>query len=190
MNSTRAPLLSPVPSRPRVAYDGALFPYLSANLDFSGDAALSGLFEETLGDDDLENAADFSNAIVPSAVIEENGELIGVVGATTQILANITSPGGVDVKGTETDNMQLLAQQLQPYIDDLIAQGVNKIIVMSHLQQIELEQALAPLLEGVDIILAAGSNTRLSDADDELVAFDGHQHVSEGDIRSSLEPNS
>jgi 2',3'-cyclic-nucleotide 2'-phosphodiesterase (5'-nucleotidase family) len=70
--------------------------------------------------------------------------------------------------------MVLLAAQLQPVIDDLIAQGVDKIIVMAHLQQIGFEQALAPLLTGVDIILAAGSNTRLGDADDVPVSFPGH----------------
>lgn len=45
---------------------------------------------------------------------------------------------------------------------------------MSHLQQISNEQALAPLLRGVDIILAAGSNTRLGDSNDQAVAFPGH----------------
>lgn len=164
---------------PAGAYEGTLFPYLSANLDFSGDSSLNPLFTETL-DGDLEKASDLSGRIVPSAVIEENGELIGLVGATTQVLSTLTSLGGVKVKGTNANDMALLAQQLQPYIDELRAQGVNKIIVMSHLQQIELEQALAPLLEGVDIILAAGSNTRLSDADDELVAFNGHPPVSQG----------
>ena len=161
-------------------YDGALFPYLSANLDFSGDSNLLPLFVETLGDDDLEFARDLSNTIVPSAVIEEGGELIGLVGATTQVLGSLTSLGGVTVEGPDANDMQALADILQPYIDDLMAQGVNKIIVMSHLQQIELEEALAPLLEGVDIILAAGSNTRLSDEDDDLVAFPGHEAASEG----------
>ena len=76
----------------------------------------------------------------------------------------------------------LLAQQLQPIIDELIAEGVNKIILQSHLQQIANEQLLATMLRGVDIILAAGSNTRLADADDELVAFPGHEAVGGGHL--------
>lgn len=164
---------------PSGAYAGTLFPYLSANLDFAGDSALNPLFTETL-DGDLEFADDLSGRIVPSAVIEENGELIGLVGATTQVLSTLTSTGGVNVDGTNQNDMELLAAQLQPYIDELRDQGVNKIIVMSHLQQIELEQALAPLLEGVDIILAAGSNTRLADGDDELIAFPGHDATAQG----------
>ena len=82
-------------------------------------------------------------------------------------------PTGPGANG-EFDNMQLLAQQLQPIIDELIAEGVNKIIVQSHLQQIQNEKLLATLLKGVDIILSAGSDTRLADADDVLVAFPGH----------------
>ncbi len=168
--------------RPAGTWVGAQFPYLSANLDFSGDAVLNPAFTETLGVNGLEEASSLNGRIAPSAIITENGERIGLVGVTTQLLEQISSPTGTEVKGFpggagangETDNMQLLAIQLQPYIDDLLAQGVNKIILMSHLQLIGNEQALAPLLAGVDIILAAGSNTRLGDADDEAVAFPGH----------------
>jgi len=81
---------------------------------------------------------------------------------------------GFNGDGSERDDMALLASQLQPVIDDLISQGVNKVILMAHLQQIGNEQALAPLLRGVDIILAAGSNTRLGDRNDQAMAFPGH----------------
>lgn len=157
----------------------AAFPYLSANLDFSGDTAISGRYQETVGVGGLEDAATLARKIVPSAVVQKGGETIGLVGATTQILETISSTGGVEVKGfagdgSEANDMALLASQLQIVIDDLRSQGVNKIVLMAHLQQIALETALAPLLEGVDIILAAGSNTRLGDADDVAVAFPGH----------------
>ncbi|MBR0680987.1 bifunctional metallophosphatase/5'-nucleotidase [Roseomonas eburnea] len=157
----------------------AAFPYLTSNLDFSGDGALSGRYTDTTATAGLENAAGLAGRIVPSAVVEKGDELIGLVGVTTQILEAISSTGGVEVEGfagdgSETNDMALLAAQLQPVIDDLIAQGVNKIVLMAHLQQIDFEQQLAPLLSGVDIILAAGSNTRLGDADDEAVEFPGH----------------
>jgi len=158
---------------------GAQFPYLSANLDFSADEDLNPRFTNTTAAAGLEEASAQKGKIVPSAVVTKNGEKIGLVGATTQIIEKISSTGGVEVKGfsgdgSEVDNMVLLASQLQPVIDDLISQGVNKVILMSHLQQISNEQALAPLLRGVDIILAAGSNTRLGDSNDQAVAFAGH----------------
>ncbi|WP_372621870.1 choice-of-anchor I family protein [Falsiroseomonas sp.] len=157
----------------------AAFPYLSANLDFSADGAISGRYQETVGLGGLEDAAGLARKIVPSAVLNKGGQLIGLVGATTQIVETISSTGGVEVKGfagdgSEDNDMALLASQLQIVIDDLRDQGVNKIILMAHLQQIAFEVALAPLLEGVDIILAAGSNTRLGDANDVPVAFPGH----------------
>ncbi|MCS5700310.1 esterase-like activity of phytase family protein [Cyanobium sp. FGCU-52] len=158
---------------------GAQFPYLSANLDFSADTDLNPRFTNTVGVGGLEEASSQKGRIVPSAVVTKNGEKIGLVGATTQIIEQISSTGGVEVKGfsgdgSERDDMALLASQLQPVIDDLINQGVNKVILMAHLQQIGNEKALAQLLRGVDIILAGGSNTRLGDSNDQAVAFPGH----------------
>ncbi|WP_270935552.1 choice-of-anchor I family protein [Falsiroseomonas oryzae] len=162
--------------------DDALFPYLSANLDFTADGELASRYQETVGQGGLETAAALaaqSRSIAPSAVVRFGDEIVGLVGATTQILESISSTGGVEVKGfagdgSEANDMALLAAQLQPVIDDLRIQGVDKIVLMAHLQQIAFEQALAPLLSGVDIILAAGSNTRLGDANDVPVAFPGH----------------
>ncbi len=156
---------------------GAQFPFISANLDFSGDSDLNSLYRDTTATAGLEAATALKGKIVPSAILNENGAKIGLVGATTQILESISSPSGTKVKDTDSvrsDDMELLAAQLQPVIDDLIAQGVNKIILMAHLQVIANEKLLARKLSGVDIILSAGSNTRLGDADDTAVAFPGH----------------
>jgi 2',3'-cyclic-nucleotide 2'-phosphodiesterase (5'-nucleotidase family) len=167
------------------AWSGAKFPHITANLDFSGDSALSTRFTEVALDGpvtQIPNASTQHGKIVPSAVIVKGGQKIGLVGVTTQLIKSISSPSGTEVKGFpggtgangETDDMDLLASQVQPYIDELTAEGVNKIILLSHLQQITNEQSLASKLRGVDIILAAGSNTRLGDADDLAVEFPGH----------------
>lgn len=166
---------------------GANYALVSANLDVSGDAALRNIADRTLGgaaanDFIFDNASTLKGKIVPATVVEKGGERIGIVGATTQILEAISSPTGTEIKGFpfgpgangETDNMLLLAMQLQPIIDQMRADGINKIILQSHLQNIANEKQLATLLKGVDIILAAGSNTRLGDADDEAQAFPGH----------------
>jgi uncharacterized protein YjiK/phosphodiesterase/alkaline phosphatase D-like protein/2',3'-cyclic-nucleotide 2'-phosphodiesterase (5'-nucleotidase family) len=155
------------------------FPYLSSNLDFSGDAGISARYQETVGVGGLEEASSVKNKIVPSCVVTKGTQKIGLVGVTTQIIEAISSTGGVEVKGfvgdgSEMDNMVLLASQVQPVINELKSQGVNKIILMAHLQQIANELMLAPMLTDVDIILAAGSNTRLGDANDVAVAFTGH----------------
>jgi len=160
-----------------VRWLGSQFPYLSANLDFSGDDNLSGLFTEDILPntafqslpDDLDAAAD-APKIAPSTTIEVNGELIGVVGATTPLLETISSPGDTSIKdpGAGTNDMAALATILQPVVDDLIAEGINKIVLTTHLQQITLEQELIPLLSGVDISIAGGSDTLLANDDDVL----------------------
>jgi len=91
-----------------VRYLGAQFPYLSANLDFSADPNLASRFTNqilpnTAYDADLSNLTATRNAprIAPATIIEQGGEQIGVVGATTQVLASISSPGGVTVIGPD-----------------------------------------------------------------------------------------
>lgn len=130
----------------------------------------------------IPEASSLKGKIVPAAVITEGGEKIGIVGVTTQILETISSPSGTEIAGFpggtgangEVDDMDLLAAQLQPIIDEMIAEGVDKIILQSHLQVIGNEIELAGKLKGVDIILSAGSNTRMGDADDAAVEFPGH----------------
>lgn len=166
---------------------GAQYALVSANIDVSGDSAIRGIADQTLGgaaanDFIFDEASTLKGKIAPATVVTKGGEKIGIVGATTQILEAISSPTGTEIKGFpfgpgangETDNMLLLAMQLQPIIDQMRADGINKIIVQSHLQNIANEKQLATLLKGVDIILAAGSNTRLGDADDQAEAFPGH----------------
>ncbi len=162
-----------------VRWAGAQFPYLSANLDFSDDDNLSGLFTSEILDStdfraDLTNldAAADAPAIAPATVIERDGELIGVVGATTPSVGSISSTGGVQVLGTTTNDINVLASILQPTIDQLRARGINKIVTLTHLQQFQLEQQLVPQLRGVDVAIAGGSDTLLADETDRLRAGD------------------
>jgi 2',3'-cyclic-nucleotide 2'-phosphodiesterase (5'-nucleotidase family) len=154
---------------------GAQFPYLSANLDFSASSLNSRYTDAVISSSNFEtdvtnpSTANNINKVAPATIIEVGGDSVGIVGATTQLLATISSPGDVTVKGNPTgNNMVQLASVLQPYIDSLTNKGVNKIIVASHLQQFALEQQLAGLLNDVDIILAGGSDFRLADNDDVL----------------------
>lgn len=138
-------------------YAGALFPYLSANLVFNNNP--DGIRDSEIAADGSE-AADIPNKIAKSAVITIGGEKIGLVGATTTRLKSISSPGDfVDVLGgTDAASDQVSAAVLQPVVDALIAQGINKVILLAHLQQVQNEYELAGQLRGVDIIIAGGSH--------------------------------
>lgn len=154
----------------------AKFPILSANLDYSSDSVVRGLVTEG-----GQAASSIGGKFAPSAVITQGDERIGLIGATTQMLERISSPTGTEMEGfpkagedgdgQEVDNMALLAGQLQAEIDLLLEQGINKIILNSHLQDLANEKELVTLLKGMDIILAAGSHTAMGDANDE--AFSG-----------------
>ncbi|MGE0142723.1 MAG: bifunctional metallophosphatase/5'-nucleotidase [Planctomycetota bacterium] len=156
---------------------GAQFPYLSANLDFSGDAPLSGLYTPNIRpstdfESPLSNLpqAVLAPKLAPATIVNQGGQSFGVVGATTPLVASISSTGGVTVRnpGAGTNDMAALALILQPTIDQLQNLGIDKIVLVTHLQQIALEQQLVPLLRGVDIAIAGGSDTLLADATDRL----------------------
>lgn len=152
-------------------YVGAAFPYLSTNLDFNADSNL-----DTLVIDDGKTATEGAGKLAGSATVEIGGETIGLVGASTPILASITSTGGIgvapDVFTMDATGYDALAARIQPAVDALTARGIDKIVVLAHMQQIAIEKALATRLNDVDIIIAGGSNTLLADGNDVLRAGD------------------
>ena len=144
-------------------YTGALFPYLSGNLDFTGDENLAGLVVP-----DGQEAMLVGGSLARSAVVTVGGQRIGVVGATTPTLASITGAGAIAVAPEDIFDVDALAAIIQGAVDELVDQGINKVILLSHMQRINIEQALSTRLENVDIIVAGGSNTLLADQTDRL----------------------
>jgi 2',3'-cyclic-nucleotide 2'-phosphodiesterase (5'-nucleotidase family) len=148
-------------------YPGTAFPYLSGNLNFATDSNLAGLVVP-------DGQAPQANSITSSVVFDVNGQKVGVVGATTPSLKAISSPGNVGIAPTAFSStptpaeLDALAAEIQSDVDALIAAnpGLNKVILLAHMQQLSIEQALAERLRHVDIIMAGGSNTRLLDSDD------------------------
>lgn len=150
------------------AYQGTLFPYLSTNLNFAGDASLRGLVVP-------DGQAPRPNSIAKSTVLTVDGERIGVIGATTPTLPTISSPGqGIIVTpqpfaGTPTpEQLDALAQIIQTEVNNLTNAGINKIVLLAHMQQLFIERELAKRLSDVDIIIAGGSHTLLADQNDRL----------------------
>ncbi len=144
-----------------VTYAGTQFPYLSANLDFSANEDLSEFVVPAA-------QAPEPNSITDSVVFEVGGERIGVIGATTPQLPSISSPGTVRVLPMQQDDIEGLAEIVQAEIDVLTGEGVNKVILLAHLQQLQNEIDMAGLLQGVDVIIAGGSDTLLANEDDRI----------------------
>lgn len=154
---------------------GTNYPYLSCNLNFAPDTLNALVVPSFLPPQ--------PRKITGSVVFTVGGQLIGVVGATTPTLRSISSPGNVTASPQPFENvptgtqLDALAAVIQTEVNALIAAnpGMNKVILLAHMQQISIEFALADRLRNVDIIVAGGSNTRLFDNNDRIRAGDSNQ---------------
>jgi uncharacterized protein YjiK/2',3'-cyclic-nucleotide 2'-phosphodiesterase (5'-nucleotidase family) len=164
------------------AYPGAQFPFITTNLTFAADSSLRGIADATLGgtatnDFAGKEAAVIKGKIAPYTVVTKGGEKIGIVGATTYDLLSKTSPNGTVPKDDgipTTDDLQEVAAYIQTAVNALKALGVNKIVLVDQLDTIERNKALAPLVSGIDVMVAGGGHERLGDATDQAVGFNGH----------------
>jgi 5'-nucleotidase / UDP-sugar diphosphatase len=154
---------------------GTNFPYLAANLDFSTDPSLRGLVTP-----DGQNATAARGRLARSAIVTTaDGTRVGVVGAVTPGLGSISSIGKITVlppnQPVDRPNLAALAATIQPSVDALTRQGIDKIVLLSHMQQFSVEFGLAPLLRNVDVIIAGGSHSVFADPDDRLRTGDQSQ---------------
>ena len=113
----------------------ANFPFISSNLDVTPEPALR-RFAGT--------------RVLSHTIIEKGGTKIGLVGATTPKISYISSPGKVAIKP--------LRESLQSATDALRADGVDIIVALTHLQNIEEEKELASQINGIDVFIAGGGD--------------------------------
>ena len=119
-------------------------PFLSANVDFTEEPDLQALVDQGL--------------IAASTVVETGGERIGVVGAVTPMLANISSPRNAVVSD--------VLPAVSAAVDGLESQDVDQIILVSHLQDVAEEIELTGMLSGVDVVIAGGGDDLLANEGD------------------------
>ena len=94
-----------------------------------------------------------------------NGWVIGLVGATTPMLRTVSKPSD-DVEIVDT--IEEVLAKVQEQVARLKADSVDTIVLLSHLQDVRLEQKLIELgLTDVDVIIAGGG--------DNLMANPGHR---------------
>lgn len=115
--------------------DGLNFPVVTSNVDFSASEILAG-------------------KVQPWVILDVNGQQIGIVGLVTPETPILSSPGDELVFNSD------LVSATQTAVDELTAQGVNKIILVTHVGlQADLEVAAAT--SGVDVIVGGHSHTLL-----------------------------
>ena len=164
------------------AWVGAQFPFITANLNFSADSSLRGLADATIGGTASnafagKEASNIKGKIAPYTVITEGGEKIGIVGATTYELLTKSSPNGTvprDDGNPSTDDLQEVAAYIQAAVNALTSLGVNKIVLVDQLDTLSRNQLLAPMVYGVDVMIAGGGHERMGDSTDTAASFNGH----------------
>ncbi len=134
-------------------------PFVSANLD--------------VGDEPKLNRLKRQDRIVKRVIVREGGHRIGVIGATTPNLPFISSPRDVRVRQNVAGIVNRQANQLE-------RRGVDIIILISHLQSVEEDLALAPLLSGIDVMIAGGGDELLADPDDGDLLIPGDEAIVAG----------
>ncbi|MGH2948941.1 MAG: bifunctional metallophosphatase/5'-nucleotidase [Solirubrobacteraceae bacterium] len=127
-------------------------PFLSANLDVSGEPRLQALAEQ--------------GRIAPSTIVKRRGEKIGVIGLTTPLLPIISSPRDVEVSDDLADIVNTEARRLD-------RRRVDIVVLSSHLQGIDSERELVSQLRGVDAVIGGGGDELLAGPGDVLVPNGG-----------------
>lgn len=115
-------------------------PVLSANVRFGAGSAL--------------NTARAPGYVSPSTVVERGGQKIGIIGLT--IAGKTKASSSPDADTTFEDE----ATAAQREIDALRAQGINKIVLMSHIGY-DYDRQIVPRLSGVDVVVGGDSHTLL-----------------------------
>ena len=95
--------------------------------------------------------------LLPYTVLERGGERIGIIGIT---IADKTRNSSRPDPGTRFLDELATAQR---YIDQLSSEGINKIILLTHIGYAR-DLALARQLRGVDVIVGGDSHTLLGDS--------------------------
>ena len=131
-------------------------PFLSANLDFSREPGYAELVD---ADGLVEPPVEDGRVVGRSMVVTDaaTGARFGLVGATTPGLPVISVPRNVQV----TPDLATTAAAVQAEVDRLLARGINRIVLVSHLQSVTHDIQLVGLLSGVDIAVAGGGDELL-----------------------------
>jgi 5'-nucleotidase / UDP-sugar diphosphatase len=129
------------------------FPFVSSNVDFSKDANMGELFNDT-------SATDPEDGEIYNSIVKEvDGEKVGIFGLTTEETADISSPKDVVFEN--------YIEEAEEAVEELEAQGINKIIAVSHIgyddnPAIDNDQLLAEV-DGIDVIVGGHSHTELAE---------------------------
>ena len=118
---------------------------------------------ETQNPDDIEKfgRADLDKHLKASMIVEVKGEKIGLIGASPMdMFERLTHPNYYE--DSYMDSLEETFKEIQEEINKFKEQGINKIILVSHLGN-KRDKLAAQALEGVDVIIGGHSHELLQD---------------------------
>ncbi len=124
----------------------AEFPIVAGNIRVAEGTALDGLIHDHL-------------------ILERGGERIGVLGVTTPDTVFLSSPGD-DVSFEDE------VEHLRDGVARLKAEGVDKILVLSHVGYVR-DQQIAAEVDGISAVIGGHSHTLMSNSIDDATAYAG-----------------
>lgn len=136
-------------------------PFISGNLDFSANSDLSTIARKS----EPILRGSFSGKKVGETYIHRDyssGALFGIVSAVTPLLRTISSPGTTKLTTTDIPGTAAL---INKQVEALEARGINKIILVSHLQGFANDKEIIALLKNVDVAIAGGGDDLLTSSD-------------------------
>jgi 5'-nucleotidase len=124
-------------------------PFLSANLSYAAEPQLAPLV---------------GSKLARSRVVTLGGEQVGIVGATTETLATISSPGNTVVSP--------ILSSVQSEVNTLRGSGINKIVLVTQNQALANDALLITQLRGVDVVVSGGGEETVANPGTPLVPGD------------------
>jgi len=136
-------------------------PFISGNLDFSANSDLSPISRKS----EPILRGSYTGKKVGETYIHRDyasGALFGIVSAVTPLLRTISSPGTTKLTTTDIPGTAAL---INKQVAALEARGINKIILISHLQGFANDKEIIALLKNVDVAIAGGGDDLLTSSD-------------------------
>ena len=118
-------------------------------------------FPVVMSNADVSKEPALANKIMKSTVVKKGGHTFGIIGLTPEDTGELASPG-------KNVSFSDPVAAVQGEVDELTAQGINKIIVLSH-SGYAVDKRVAGMTTGVDVIIGGHTNTFLSNISDRAV---------------------
>ena len=143
--------------------------FLITAKEFNGDILSVNLKKDSLDnqseeDIKLQGRTDLDKYIKKSTIVDVKGEKIGLVGASpVDMFERATHPDYH--KDCSVDSLEDTLEDIQDEVNELKEQGINKIVLLSHLGH-KRDRIVAQQTEGIDVIVGGHTHELVEDIKD------------------------